>query len=122
MATLNPPPLNDPLTSQTFTYWFEKIRTQIDIQNAHNSLASIQGGSSTERFHLTSAQHSGLTGLTISASGDTIVLPTYTVAGVPAVGANARALIYVSDETGGATVAFSDGTNWRRVQDRAIIA
>jgi hypothetical protein len=31
-------------------------------------------------------------------------------------------LIYVYDETGGATLAFSDGTNWRRVQDRAIVS
>ena len=31
-------------------------------------------------------------------------------------------LIYVWDETGGATLAFSDGTNWRRVQDRAIVS
>ena len=32
------------------------------------------------------------------------------------------ATVYVSDETGGATLAFSDGTNWRRVQDRAIVS
>ena len=31
-------------------------------------------------------------------------------------------MIFVSDETGGATLAFSDGTNWRRVQDRAIVS
>ena len=31
-------------------------------------------------------------------------------------------LIGVTDETGGATLAFSDGTNWRRVQDRAIVS
>lgn len=31
-------------------------------------------------------------------------------------------IIYVSDETGGATLAFSDGTNWRRVQDRAVVS
>jgi hypothetical protein len=31
-------------------------------------------------------------------------------------------LIYIYDETGGATLAFSDGTNWRRVQDRAIVS
>jgi hypothetical protein len=31
-------------------------------------------------------------------------------------------LIYVYDETGGAVLAFSDGTNWRRVTDRAIVA
>jgi hypothetical protein len=47
--------------------------------------------------------------------------PSYTVAGLPAVG-NGGGLIYVSDETGGPTMAFSDGTNWRRVQDRAIVA
>lgn len=31
-------------------------------------------------------------------------------------------LIYVYDETGGAVLAFSDGTNWRRVTDRAVVA
>jgi sugar lactone lactonase YvrE len=31
-------------------------------------------------------------------------------------------MLYVTDEVGGPTMAFSDGTNWRRVQDRAIIA
>jgi len=30
--------------------------------------------------------------------------------------------IYVVDETGGAVLAFADGTNWRRVTDRAIVA
>ena len=30
-------------------------------------------------------------------------------------------LIGVYDETSGFTIAFSDGTNWRRVQDRSII-
>ena len=31
-------------------------------------------------------------------------------------------IVYVSDEAGGATLAFSDGTNWRRAQDRAIVS
>jgi hypothetical protein len=50
------------------------------------------------------------------------VLPSYTVAGVPSAATYARGLIYVSNETGGAVIAFSDGTNWRRVTDRAVIA
>jgi hypothetical protein len=33
-----------------------------------------------------------------------------------------NAMIYVSDETGGAVLAFSDGTNWRRVTDRNIVS
>ena len=35
---------------------------------------------------------------------------------------NTGDMIFVSDETGGATMAFYDGTNWRRIQDRAIIS
>jgi len=30
--------------------------------------------------------------------------------------------VYVSDESGGAQMAFSDGTNWRRFTDRAIVS
>lgn len=32
------------------------------------------------------------------------------------------AFIYVSDESGGAQMAFSDGTDWRRFTDRAIVS
>jgi hypothetical protein len=51
----------------------------------------------------------------------------YTVANLPAASDfdplnGGAALIYVSDETGGAVLAFSDGTNWRRVTDRVIVA
>ncbi len=59
------------------------------------------------------------TGLTIT-SGIPYV-PSYTVAGAPSA-ATAAGIIYVSDESGGAVLAFSDGTNWRRVTDRAVIS
>jgi hypothetical protein len=32
------------------------------------------------------------------------------------------AIVNVSNETGGAVIAFSDGTDWRRVTDRAIVS
>lgn len=48
-------------------------------------------------------------------------LPVYTVATLPDA-STAGKLIYVSDESGGAVVAFSDATNWRRVTDRAIVS
>lgn len=51
-----------------------------------------------------------------------IPLKSYTVAGVPPAANWEASLVYVSNETGGKTLAFSDGTNWRRVQDRAVIA
>ena len=48
-------------------------------------------------------------------------LATYTVATLPAA-TTPGLMIYVSDESGGAVPAFSDGTNWRRVTDRAIVS
>ena len=53
--------------------------------------------------------------------GDRIPLESYTVAGVPPV-SEGIGVIFVSDESAGATMAFSDGTNWRRTSDRAIIS
>lgn len=50
-----------------------------------------------------------------------LAAPSYTVATVPDATVSESHIIYVSDESGGATLAFSDGTNWRRVQDRAVI-
>lgn len=46
----------------------------------------------------------------------------YTVAALPPANAGAGQIIYVSNEAGGAVLAFSDGTNWRRVTDRAIVS
>lgn len=49
-------------------------------------------------------------------------LVSYTVAGVPPAADWTASMVYVTNETGGAVPAFSDGTNWRRVTDRAIIS
>ena len=54
--------------------------------------------------------------------GNQITLDTYTVATLPTVpDITEPGLIFVSDETGGAVPAFSDGTNWRRMTDRSIV-
>ena len=47
---------------------------------------------------------------------------SFTVATMPTAADYPRGIIYVSDETSGSTLAFSDGTNWRRVQDRAVVS
>lgn len=49
-------------------------------------------------------------------------VPGFEVANLPDPAKYTQGLIYVSDETGGATMAFSDGTNWRRVQDRNVVS
>lgn len=45
----------------------------------------------------------------------------YTVATLPSASPAGR-WAYVSDETGGAVMAFSDGTDWRRCTDRAVVS
>jgi hypothetical protein len=46
-----------------------------------------------------------------------------TVAGLPpAADVGAGALVFVSNAAGGAVIAFSDGTDWRRVTDRAVVS
>lgn len=62
--------------------------------------------------------------------GKSIVFESYTVAQItatppvpdPTLQANLNGVIIVSDETGGRTIATSDGTDWRRVSDGAIVS
>lgn len=49
-------------------------------------------------------------------------LASYTVALLPPAADYPAHVVYVSNEAGGATIAFSDSINWRRVQDRAIVS
>lgn len=51
-----------------------------------------------------------------------VKVKSYVKAALPAASAGAAQIIYVSDEAGGAVLAFSDGTNWRRVTDRAVVS
>lgn len=45
----------------------------------------------------------------------------YTVATLPDATRNRGLIVLVTDEAGGATLAFSEGSAWRRVQDRAVV-
>jgi hypothetical protein len=51
---------------------------------------------------------------------DQFVLPSFTTTTLPSASV-AGAMIYVTNESGGPVPAFADGTNWRRVTDRAIV-
>jgi hypothetical protein len=50
-----------------------------------------------------------------------VYVPTFAKAALPSA-IEPAGIIYVSDEAGGATIAFSDGTSWRRVSDRAVVS
>lgn len=85
----------------------------------------ILGTNSLGRLHITGAGDAGL-GVPapvckLDVDGPARV-KSYAVAGVPSAAAGAGQMIYVSNETGGAVIAFSDGTHWRRVTDRAVIS
>lgn len=58
--------------------------------------------------------------LGIGDSSQSNGIPQFTVSTLPAV--SDKRLILVTNETGGAVTAFSDGTNWRRTTDRAIVS
>lgn len=59
-------------------------------------------------------------GLEMTKGG--LQLPAYTVATLPNVSSYSGRMIYVTNETGGATPAWSNGTNWLRVYDGAIVS
>jgi hypothetical protein len=46
----------------------------------------------------------------------------YKIINLPSVGDSTGGLIYVTDEVGGGSLAYSNGTNWLRIYDNAIIS
>jgi len=81
---LGPPPLHTPITSPQWRRYFERLSTQLGgttaggvgyynglnftasnltsiVTRNHNDTQNTQGGSSGERYHLTEAQHTGVT-------------------------------------------------------------
>lgn len=102
--------------------------TTLGISYHDNALGYvIYGGGTTNDFTLANRTLQTVIanphGTQRTEFGGAARLASYTVAGVPSAATNgAGSMIYVSNETGGAVPAFSDGTNWRRVTDRAIIS
>ena len=67
-----------------------------------------------------SADGSSFTEALVVGADGAVRLKSFTVATLPT--PSAGALAYVSDESGGATLAFSDGAAWRRTADRAVVS
>lgn len=51
-----------------------------------------------------------------------VMFKSYLKTALPAAATYTGGMIFVTNDAGGSTPAFSDGTNWRRVADRAIIS
>lgn len=87
---------------------------------------SADGSSWTEAWVTDS---SGRTGFGVSAPTARVQVDgamrvkSYVKTALPSASAEgAGAMIYVSNDAAGATLAFSDGADWRRVHDRAVVA
>jgi hypothetical protein len=92
---------------------------EVNYHIGATSTIPADGSVTTAKFD-TSLSFAGITiiGLTVA---DVIQLESNAAASLPSA-STAGGIIYVSDDTGGPTLAFSDGTIWRRVQDRAEIS
>jgi hypothetical protein len=88
------------------------------LSPANDDIVQRKAGAWTNR---TMAQLAGdlASAFTSLAVSGTLRVGTSTVGSLPSA-SPAGQMIYVSNESGGAVIAFSDGTNWRRVTDRAV--
>ena len=116
---------NDP--SGTLELYITKDAANILAQRNGTTAQKFRVYGTTTGAKYTQLEHDGTNAILSTTAGilnmsQAVGLKSYTVATVPAASVGAGATIYVSDESGGAVLAYSDGTNWRRVTDRAIIS
>ncbi len=87
---------------------------------------SVDGSTFTDAVTVSS---SGAVGVGVGAPtsrlhiGGCVRVASFTVAALPSASSEGPgAIAFVPDETGGATLAFSDGMAWRRTADRAVVS
>lgn len=86
---------------------------------APGATVHIQGEGTGATLGLIVEDSGGVDNFTVIDEG-ICVFRAFTVATLPT--ATAGGMIRVSDETGGDTLAYSDGVNWRRMSDGAIVS
>lgn len=89
----------------------------LSLLSSNSGVARIAAGDAADSSAGVLSYDHGIDAWSISKE---LQLPTYTVGTLPAANTRPRAIAYCSDETGGAIIVYSDGTNWRRVTDRAV--
>lgn len=94
-----------------------------------NSISSVQDYLISLVQAISSEFQSHATRLNVAEMGDgseaatgAVVFKSYLKAALPSAVKYVNGMIIVLDDVGGLTPAFSDGTNWRRVADRAVIS
>jgi hypothetical protein len=116
-------------TGEVITYEGFKVLLEGDEQSGTDALllsGDASPGKGKKDYLILSGEGVQLVGssniaVAVLEVTETFFPPSYTVATLPSAG-EAGQFVFVADETGGATMAFSDGTDWRRVQDRAVVS
>jgi len=94
--------------------------TDIVSKPDHNATL-VEEGKATEAFQLFLDDiEKNFNSSLLGVNG--LELRIYMVANLPTPPSNKSFMVFVSDASGGSIPAFWDGTNWRRVTDRAIIS
>jgi hypothetical protein len=134
MAGLPPPPLQDPQGSFGWLEWYRQLRDYIstassipwniiqfagskltDIaQRRHNDLQDIQGGTVSERYHLTSSEVTSIGSITAPVAANYVLSgPTTGAAAVPTfralVSSDIPSLSY-APQTSGTSILYGNGS------------
>lgn len=91
--------------------WCNAVQNEIE-----NVIVTGAGGT------LNKANNAQMLAAILTIISKNLIPESFTVAGLPAAASNTRRIVYVSNESGGAVLAFSDGTSWRRVTDRVVVS
>jgi hypothetical protein len=112
--------------TDVFAQCLQIIRNNIIIawldNNASNARFKAASGKTVAMVNNSNNGVTVETDSRVNFNGSVPILPSFAKASLPSAATFVRGMIYVTDDVGGATPAFSDGTNWRRVADRAVIA
>lgn len=103
---LPPAPVGTPFGTYAWADWYQKLRYIINSSAVdHQGLENLQGGNTTERYHLTNAEHTALVALANTDIDSGSYTPTYGVA------------------TGGNMTSVTPGVAiWQRVGDIVHVA
>lgn len=111
--------IEDALSSATFETTVSPSQTDINSTALNGSLLINQLGDGAIAFTVNNGEILRLQDGVITAHMP-VQLSAYSTLSLPDASAAGR-MIYVSDSSLGSCIAFSDGSNWRRSEDRSII-
>ena len=98
--------------------------TARDIELRHGAVDTngvITNGTLVATVKSTGLEATNLTASGVVSAGSMVKFPTYPANSLPPTTGNAGAMIYVTGDAGGPTMAFCDGASWLRVSDNGVV-